>query len=234
LGLKIKGLIQLLTTSKNPNNIIAVVPFFNEEKHLTFLIEQVLNFVDILILVDDGSIDNSLKQIPNDDKIVLIKHSRNFGKGAALKTGLLKSIELASYVTLTLDADLQHDPKYIPRLVESVKNYDFVIGARNKNHSSMPIHRKLSNWITSKLLSIKTGTKILDSQSGYRAFKTNILKDILPTFAGFEAESEMIVKLLRKNYKLDFITIPTIYGDDDSKMKAIPAILGFIKVILKT
>ncbi|MCB0745100.1 MAG: hypothetical protein KDC67_14425, partial [Ignavibacteriae bacterium] len=61
-----------------------------------------------------------------------------------------------------------------------------------------------------------------------------ILNNILPTFSGFEAESEMIVKLCKKKYRLSFIKIPTIYGNDDSKMKAVPAIIGFIKVILKT
>ena len=98
----------------------------------------------------------------------------------------------------------------------------------------MPFHRRLSNYLTSKLMSMKTGKEIIDSQSGYRAFKSVIAYKIIPEFNGFEAESEMIVKAARNNLKIGFVNIPTIYGDDDSKMKAIPTILGFIKVLLRT
>ncbi len=98
----------------------------------------------------------------------------------------------------------------------------------------MPIHRRLSNYLTSKILSVKTGFNILDSQSGFRAFKTKILSNILPDYSGFEAESEMIVKISKNNYSLGFTEISTIYGEDNSKMKAIPTIIGFIKVILRS
>ena len=105
---------------------------------------------------------------------------------------------------------------------------------RKRNAIGMPIHRKLSNYLTSKILSIKTGCNILDSQSGYRAFRTNILSKVLPSYSGFEAESEMIVKICKNNYSIGFKEISTIYGNDDSKMKALPTIIGFIKVILNT
>jgi len=222
-----------LTPSENQNKISAVIPFYNEEKHLTYISNKVIKYVDILILVDDGSNDFSRSKIPINEKIILLTHPKNLGKGAALLTGMLKSIELKSDITITLDADNQHDPKFILKLIEKLDENECVIGSRNKDKSSMPIHRKLSNYLTSKILSLKTGKEIIDSQSGFRAFKTNILKDILPKYSGFEAESEMIVKLSKKNYSIGFVEIPTIYGDDDSKMRAIPTILGFIKVILK-
>jgi len=96
----------------------------------------------------------------------------------------------------------------------------------------MPLQRRASNFLTSFFLSKKLNVKITDSQSGYRIFKTEILKDILPEHSGFEAESEMIVKAARKNYKIGFVNIPVIYGNDSSKMKVWQAIKGFIKVLL--
>ncbi len=219
--------------SNDINNICAIIPFYNEEKHIKNIIHKVSKYVDIIIAVNDGSTDNSLNQIEKKDNLILITHKKNMGKGYALRTGFEKSIELNTNISITLDADLQHAPEYIPNFIEKINEYDAVIGNRMNNKKGMPIHRKFSNFLTSKILEIKTGYKIFDSQSGFRAFKTKILKDILPSFAGFEAESEMIVKLLKAQYTLGFVDIPTIYGDDESKMKAWKTIKGFIKVIAR-
>ncbi|MCW8850598.1 MAG: glycosyltransferase family 2 protein, partial [Melioribacteraceae bacterium] len=181
-----------------------------------------------------GSTDNSCKVINSNDRIIILNHENNLGKGSALKTGFEHSISIHSEITVTIDADNQHDPVFIPDFIKKIEQFDCVIGNRLKSNSSMPIHRRLSNYLTSKILSIKIGGKILDSQSGFRAFRTNILTNVLPVFSGFEAESEMIVNISKNNYSIGFTEISTIYGEDESKMKAIPTILGFIKVIIKT
>jgi hypothetical protein len=95
----------------------------------------------------------------------------------------------------------------------------------------MPLHRILSNKISSGLLSLKTGQKILDSQSGFRGFRTKILNDILPSFSGYEAESEILINAARKNYKIGFVPIPTIYADEKSKIKPVQIIFSFFKTL---
>lgn len=216
---------------QSKNNICVIIPFYNEEKTISKIIYDALDYVDLIIAVNDGSTDNSIQNIPQNEKIIVINQKRNAGKGAALREGFEKSLELNSKFTITLDADLQHDPKLIPDFIEKLNYYDLIIGKRKIFESDMPVHRRLSNLLTSKLLSLKTGRKILDSQSGFRAYKTEILKYVLPKFNGFEAESEMIVRICRMNYSVGYVDIPTIYGDDNSKMKSIPAIIGFIKVL---
>jgi len=170
--------------------------------------------------------------VPQDEKVFLLSYSPNRGKGHALKTGLLESINRASYITITLDADLQHIPERIPELILGLVKYDIVIGNRLGNLKNMPLQRIVSNKVTSFLLSIKTKQKLQDTQSGFRAYKTNILNYILPSFTGFEAESEMLVKAAKKNYKINFVPIPAIYADEKSKMKPMQAIIGFIRVLL--
>lgn len=216
---------------QSKNNICVIIPFYNEEKTISKIIYDALGYVDLIIAVNDGSTDNSIQNIPQNEKIIVINQKRNAGKGAALREGFEKSLELNSKFTITLDADLQHDPKLIPDFIEKLNYYDLIIGKRKIFESNMPVHRRLSNLLTSKLLSLKTGRKILDSQSGFRAYRTEILKYVLPKFNGFEAESEMIVRICRMNYSVGYVDIPTIYGDDNSKMKSIPAIIGFIKVL---
>ena len=209
----------------------AVIPFYNEEKTIGEITEKTLSFVDFVICIDDGSTDDSLKKIPQSENVFVLKNNFNYGKGYSIKKGFEKSIELKTQFTITLDADFQHPPEFIPAFIEKLNNADIVVGNRLNDLSRMPFQRILSNKITSKLLSIKTGKKIIDSQCGFRAFKTEILKLILPSFKGFEAESEVLVKAASHNLKMEFINIPTIYGEEKSKMRPLQTINGFIKVL---
>ncbi len=214
------------------NKICAVIPFYNEHNSIKDIITETLNFVDVVIAVNDGSTDGSINEVPQSEKVILLSFNRNSGKGFALKAGFEKSIDLNSDYTITLDADYQHPPENIPKLISGLDEYDIVVGNRLTNISEMPLHRIASNKITSFLLSFKTKIKLLDTQCGFRAFKTDILKYILPSYSGYEAESEMLVKAAKKNYKIGFIDIPTIYGNEQSKMKSFQAIHGFLRVLL--
>ncbi len=212
---------------------IAVLPFYNEAPTLGKVISEVLKYVDFLVAVNDGSTDDWQSKIPKDERIFLVHHSENLGKGAALNTGFKKALELNPGYIVTIDADLQHPPEFIPPLLERLNNCDFVVGNRMKDIKGMPFARKLSNTITSFLLSLKTGVKIEDSQCGFRAFKAFVIPIISTKTADFTAESEMLIKAARSKIKICFVDIPTIYGNDNSKMKNIEAIWGFIKVLVK-
>lgn len=215
----------------NRNKTCAVIPFFNEEKTIKEIVDKTSEYVDCIVAVDDGSQDNSASKIARNEKVFLIKNIVNKGKGYSLSVGFRKSIELNSDFTITLDADLQHPPEYIPKILEKLKENDVVIGNRLNDFKNMPLQRILSNKLTSTLLTLKTRNKIVDSQCGFRGYRTKILNSIIPEFTGFEAESEIIVKAARNNYKIDFVSIPTIYGNEKSKMKSVQAITGFIKVL---
>ena len=221
-----------MSNSSQKNNVCAVIPFYNECDTIQKIILQTLNFVDLVIAVNDGSIDGSLSKIPNSENVFLISYEKNMGKGFALKKGFEKSLSLNTVFTVTLDADFQHPPEFIPKLISGLKNYDVVAGNRLGNTGSMPLQRIASNKITSFLLSRKTKTQLLDTQCGFRAFKTEILKNILPAYNGYEAESEMLINAAKNDYKIGFVEIPAIYGNEKSKMKSIKTIYGFIKVLL--
>lgn len=215
--------------SRKPR-IAAVIPFFNEEKTLQEIIRRTLLFCDTVIAVNDGSTDDFLRHIQINEKIVLISNKKNQGKGFATTRGMKKSIELNSDITVIIDADLQHPPEYIPRLTEILDKYDIAVGNRLGSMRDMPFLRILSNKLTSSLLTLKLKQVIADSQCGFRAYRTNVLHDILPVSNGYEAETEILIKAARKNYKIGFVKIPTIYGSEKSKMKSLQTIRGFLKV----
>lgn len=221
-----------MNSLKNPE-VVAIIPFFNESGYVEHVIAATCDYVDLIIAVDDGSTDIYDHTVFESPKVILIKLGTNHGKGYALNVGFKKSIELNSQYTITLDADLQHPPELIPQFISELHHADIVIGARRKSATAMPPHRRLSNFLTTLLLSLKTGRKFDDSQSGYRGFKTGVLPGILPQSSGFEAETEILINASENELLCSSIPIPTIYNDSVSKMQSIPAILGFIKVILR-
>jgi glycosyltransferase involved in cell wall biosynthesis len=215
------------------NSICAIIPFYNEENFLQDVVKKTLNFVDLIIAVNDGSTDNSESLIKNLLGVQILSYEKNMGKGSALQNGFDESLKHHFDLMITLDGDGQHNPELIPSFVSSAKSYDIVIGNRLNSLEKMPLMRILSNKITSKLLSIKTKQNIIDSQCGFRLYKREVLEKVKTATNGFEAESEILILASRFGFKIGFTEIPTIYQNERSKMKPLSAIFGFIKVLLK-
>lgn len=223
-----------LNSSIDQNKICVVIPVYNEVEFLDELLPKLTPFVSKIICVDDGSTDGSKELIEPNLDITLICNGKNRGKGYALKVGLLKSLEFDCDIVITMDADMQHLPEQIPLFVEALNKYDLVIGNRLHTTKGMPIQRIASNKLTSWMLSKKIGVNIIDSQSGYRAFRKDIIKSILPFETGFEAETEMLINASINKNSIGFINIPTIYNNNVSKMRSFQAIFGFLKIILRS
>ena len=217
--------------NKIPGSVCAVIPFYNEKETLNHVLDETTKYVQFLFAVNDGSNDDNYADERKTQKVKFIKHEKNYGKGKALHAGFKEAISSGYESIITLDADLQHDPKYIPRLIEGLKLFDIVIGNRLNNLKGMPVQRRLSNKLTSFFLTLKTGQKILDSQCGFRAYSAKVLREVDPNYSGFEAESEILVKAAKKGFKIGFVEVPTIYSNENSKMRPVKAIFGFLRVI---
>lgn len=217
--------------NKNFNSVCAVIPFYNERETLEIVLNETSKYVHFIIAINDGSNDDTYVDLDKEQKIKFINFDRNYGKGKALSIGFDEAVSSGFENVITLDADLQHEPKYIPKLIEGLRSFDIVIGNRLKNLKGMPIQRKLSNKLTSFFLTIKTGQNILDSQCGYRAYRAEVLRKVKTNLFGFEAESEILVKASKKGFKIGFVDITTIYGNEKSKMRPFQAILGFLRVL---
>lgn len=213
------------------NKICAIIPFYNEQDFIVEVVKRTLQYVDLVIAVDDGSTDKSLNLIKGIENVEILMLDKNYGKGAALKAGFSLATELGFETFITLDADLQHDPNKILDFIDALKKCDIVIGNRMSNIKNMPLHRVLSNYITSFLLSLRTGTWIKDSQCGFRAYKNKVIQKISIHSSGYEAESEIIIRCAKKKFTIEFVDIPTIYGNEKSKMKSFQAIKGFLKIL---
>jgi glycosyltransferase involved in cell wall biosynthesis len=214
-----------------------IIPAYNAGTSLEELVNRLHRSVGDMqvIVVDDGSIDNTT-EIAHLVGATVLRHDKNCGKGAALQTGFdfLKKQAEVEFI-LTLDADLQHQPEDIQKFFSTQQKTgaDIVIGWRERAGTRMPLHRILSNTLTSALVSLKTGMKIKDSQCGFRLIRKRVLENIQLESRGYEAETEFLIKAARLKFKIEFVPVHTVYGSEKSYMTHWVTTMNFIKVLLR-
>ncbi len=200
------------------------------------LLARLAQFVDPqqVIVVDDGSVDDTA-ELCSTKGVRVFRHRRNLGKGKALQTGFDAFLQTKFAFVATMDADLQHAPEHLPAFadVQSVTDADVVIGTRRMMGTGMPLHRILSNTITSRLVSVRTGMSIRDSQSGYRYIKRRVIEAVSLQSSGFEAETEFLLKAAGKGFVIGGVPIETIYAKEKSSMKNWETTVKFVKVLLQ-
>lgn len=208
----------ILKTVKEVTKIFIIIPVFNEETRAIETINKIFSSViDInIIVVDDGSFDNSYKEIKDkfskNKKVTVAKHVINLGKGAAMKTGMKIAWKMGAEAVIFIDADGQHNPKYLPKFIEKLNQYPVVFGYRELNKNSPWIRRngnKFASWLVGILFSIKRK----DLLCGFLGFKKEIYKKIIWKSTRYGIETEMATKVGKNRIPFSEIKIDTIYID---------------------
>lgn len=209
----------------------AILPAYNEEKHIGPIIAQLKPYVDIVIVCDDGSIDNT-KNIAEENGAIVISHGQNMGYGSALASLFKEANNRDVDVAVTIDADGQHNPSEIKLLIEKIdKGYDIVIGSRFllRNGEDIPSFRRTGIKVINSIFA--NGSDITDSQSGYRAYSKKALETIQITETGMGASTEILLKAQEFGLKICEVPISIKYLEDSSTQN--PIIHGAI-VLLST
>lgn len=211
-----------------------VVPALNAEGTIGKLLDEASRYIPAhnIIVVDDGSSD-ATATVAESKGCCVIRHQKNKGKGAALQTGFDVAVKLPLSAVLTMDADLQHDPHSIPDFFAMFASgeFDILIGSRLHDMRGMPIHRKVSNTITTSLVKARTGARITDSQSGFRLISKHVLQEVRLTSVGFEAETEFLIKAAARGFRFGSVPIRTIYTGEQSHMTHAATTLNFLRVL---
>ncbi len=211
----------------------AVIPAYNAAQSLPGLLLQVKKYLPNILVVDDGSTDNT-SEVARQAGAAVIRLEKNRGKGNALRTGFKAALENGATAVLTLDADSQHDPERIPAFLKLASPNALIIGCREARLDKMPFPRILSNKITSSMLSMLTGAKLRDSQSGYRLIGCEILAKVELETDHFETESELLLKAARLGYRPQFLPIPTRYDGERSFMRPALDTARFIRLLWRS
>lgn len=192
---------------KSSPSVFIVIPAYNEGPAIHAVIQEVKKYGwKNIIIVDDGSNDSTYAEAKKSDAIVL-RHSLNRGKGAAVKTGFSAAQKLGAHAVVTIDADGQHDPRDIDTLVTALhKGYDVVLGTRNFEELHIPRYKAFANKLGNFFTWLLYGIWVQDSQSGIRAYNKRALTLIQINNDRYEFESEIVREL--KVHDFRWIEVP--------------------------
>jgi len=201
------------TRERRKPYIIAGIPAYNEEKTIAKVILKARKYVDKVIVCDDGSTDMTA-EIAEALGAEVIRHERNMGYGAAIGSLFEKAREENADIMITLDADGQHNPDDIPRLLKSIVNgeADIVIGSRFlTREADIPTYRKIGIKVINWIMRAKA-KKTSDTQSGYRAYSKKALQLIKPAEMGMGVSTEILLKAEQNNLKIKEVPIRIFYN----------------------
>lgn len=211
-----------------------IIPTFNEYKEIGRIVAEVRKQNLEVIVVDDGSSDNTAA-IAKDNGATVLKNEANQGKGASLIKGFNYAIDCGCDAVITMDGDGQHLPEDIPYFMRLAKYSDsgIIIGNRMQKIRNMPLLRLFTNKFMSWLISAVAGQKIPDTQCGFRLIKQEVLKKVRLSTSKYETESEILIKCTRLGFKIESVPIKSIYMGEKSNINPFIDTLRFIKFILK-
>lgn len=196
--------------------VIIGIPAFNEEKNIGAIVAQLKQRYDYVLVCDDGSSDLT-STISSSLGAIVVKHEKNLGYGAAIKTIFNEARKIGGDVLVTFDADGQHQVSEIDSILEPISENkaDIVIGSRFLGKTKdLPKYRKIGIKTITGLTNVMTGSKITDSQSGFRAYSAKVLNEISPTESGMGISTEILIKASKKGFRMTEIPITVSYENN--------------------
>ena len=203
--------------------VIIGIPAFNEEKNIGPIVAKLKKKYDQVIVCDDGSSDMT-ETIALSLGAHVVKHDKNLGYGSAIKTIFNESRKLECDVLVTFDADGQHQISEIDSVLQPIfeNKADIVIGSRFLGETKdLPRYRKIGIKTITGLTNVMTGSKITDSQSGFRAYTKKVLKEISPTESGMGISTEILIKASKKDMRIVEVPITISYEDNKHSQEPI-------------
>jgi len=215
--------------------IIAVIPCLNESAYIGDVVGKAVKHVDRVLVVDDGSSDNTT-EVARQAGADVISHERRRGAGAATRTGFLAALKDGADIVVTLDGDGQHDADEIPCLIAPGLRgeADLIVGSRFfRPTTGMPQYRNLGIDIITWLYNVGARQKISDSQSCFRAHSRKFLETIEITRDDFGFSVEVLIKARRKGLKIVEVPASCYYHDESSTLDPITHGLGVAWSVIK-
>lgn len=224
---------------KLPPNLAAIVPCYNAGPRILPVVETLTEYVETVIVVDDGSSDGCTEPVRN-TPARLISFPQNRGKGFALMQGYASALKDPRVTCVaSLDADGQHDPAELPGLYRAFEDQhaDLLVGAREFGGSQVPLRSRFGNTVTIAVVSKLLGQRLPDTQSGYRLLSRRFLEAMIPVVEGgrYETEMELIGRAIAGGYTVASHPIQTIYeeGNKSSHFRKISDSVRIYRTLLR-
>lgn len=216
---------------------IIIIPTFNNNGTIAKVISDVKSYASDVLVINDGSTDNTEEIIRQIDDITIISYEKNKGKGFALKTGLRKAYKMGFRYAITIDSDGQHYASDIPTFISQIELTpdSLLIGARNLNAENMPGKNTFANKFSNFWFEIETGISLSDTQSGYRLYPLEVIKTMRFITPRYEFELEVIVKTAWRGINVMNIPINVFYPSKEERISHFRPLQDFTRIsILNT
>jgi len=212
--------------------ICVIIPTHNEAKAIAGIIRRIRQQELEVLVVDDGSQDNT-SEIAKDNGAIVLRNLINEGKGASLIRGFAYAVSRDFDAAITMDGDGQHLPEEIPYFTRlaTYSNSGILIGNRMLKRKNMPYVRLFTNKFMSWLISLAAGQSVPDTQCGFRLIKRGVLERIDLKTSKYETESEIIIQASRLGFKIESIPVKSVYEGGKSQINPIVDTLRFIRFI---
>lgn len=214
-----------------------LIPTYNNSTTIAKVIEDVKEYADEIIVVNDGSTDNTSEILSTTKDIRVIEYTQNQGKGYALKLGLSKAHEWGFRYAITIDSDGQHYADDIPVFIKRIEEVpdSLLIGARNLTADNMPSKNTFANKFSNFWYKVETGQKLTDTQSGFRLYPLDKLQNIRLITRRYEFEVEIIVRAAWRGVNVENIPIKVYYPPEEERVSHFRPLRDFTRIsILNT
>ena len=212
------------------SRICVIVPTYNNGGTLTTVVNDIRNYIKDIIIVNDGSTNNTLETLHSLEDITIVTHNVNKGKGAALVSGFRKAKTLGYTHALTIDADGQHFASDIPRFLDDYENKGLIIGYRNLTEENMPGQNTFANKFSDFWFKLQTLIDLPDTQSGFRLYPLNSLCGLTFITSRYESELELLVFAAWSGCKISTIPICVYYPPEGERVTHFRPIYDFIRI----
>ncbi len=214
-----------------------LIPTYNNSSTIAKVIEDVKDFAQDIIVVNDGSTDNTSEILSTIKDIRVIEYTQNRGKGHALKLGLGKAYEWGYRYAITIDSDGQHYADDIPVFIQRIEQIpdSLLIGARNLTADNMPSKNTFANKFSNFWYKVETGQKLTDTQSGFRLYPLDKLQNVRLITRRYEFEVEIIVRAAWRGVNVENVPIKVYYPPEEERVSHFRPLRDFTRIsILNT
>ena len=198
--------------------VLTAIPVFNEEAHLEPVLAEVLNYASDVLVVDDGSTDRTPDLLKNFSTIQVVRHPKNQGYGAGLKSAFEQTIAGGYDGLVTIDCDGQHEPSLIPLISSKIAEADIVSGSRYLKvfdpSQVPPEQRRRINVEVTRWLNECLGLSLTDAFCGFKAYRTSALRKFDITDLGYAMPLQVWAQAVAHQMSIVEVAVPLIYLDE--------------------
>jgi dolichol-phosphate mannosyltransferase len=197
---------------------LTALPVYNEAANVAAVLDGALTYSQDVLVVDDGSDDGTSEVLEVRSDVRVLRHPRNLGYGAALRSAFRFATQGGYDVLVTIDCDGQHQPQLIPRFLDQIDRADIVSGSRYlrrfPGQSDPPAERQRINQVITAEVNRRLGLRLTDAFCGFKAYRVSALADLALTEDGYAMPLEFWVRAVRRGLKIVEVAVPLIYLDE--------------------